>query len=93
MKKLLSDWEWLSIRVLILGITVFFWSYLTEIPGATELFGDTQECWSWGGCRWEWGFRHYCYTITFAILTLIQIVRIMKWVEEKGKAGGFKVKL
>jgi hypothetical protein len=93
MKKLLSDWEWLSFRILVLGVTVFFWSYLTEIPGAAALFGDTQECYSWGNCHWEWGFRHYCYTTTFALLTLVQIVRILKWIDEKNKAGGFKVKI
>jgi hypothetical protein len=94
MKKLLTDWEWLSIRVLILGTTVFFWSFLTEIPGAHELFADTWKCsFSGSNCKWNWGFRHYCYTITFAILTLIQSIRIIKWFQEKDKNGGFKVKI
>jgi hypothetical protein len=92
MKKLLTDWEWLSIRVLALGTTVFFWSFLTEIDGARELFGDVLEKHSWG-YKWEWGFRHYCYTITFAILTTIQSFRIIKWVKGKDEAGGFKVKI
>lgn len=92
MKKLLTDWEWLSIRVLILGLTVFLWSYITEIPGVTEVFGDTTETRSYGGIRTYWGFRHFVYTITFFIITIIQIIRIAKWIDIRSSRGGFPIK-
>lgn len=92
MKKLLTDWEWLSIRVLILGITVFLWSYITEIDGVLEVFGDWDEEMSWGTIRHHWGFRHWVYTVTFAILTGIQAVRIIKWATIRSDKKGFEIK-
>ena len=94
-KKLLTDWEWLSIRILILGLTVFCWSYITEIEGVTEIFGDVlYKKYSYDtDLTCEWGFRHYVYTVTFALLTCVQIVRITKWADIRSKASdGFEIK-
>lgn len=92
MRKILTDWEWLSIRVLLLGLTVFMWSYITEIDGVTEMFGDRSETMSWGTVKHYWGFRHFVYTVTFAILTAIQAFRIIKWTNIRIDKEGFEIK-
>lgn len=92
MKKLLTDWEWLSIRILILGLTVFMWSYITEIEGVTEVFGDYSEERSYNKTKYYWGFRHYVYTFTFAILTIVQCVKIIKWANIRSDKKGFEIK-
>jgi len=94
MKRLMTDWEWLSIRILILGLTVFMWSYITEIEGVTEVFGDKMlKKYSWDDeMELVWGFRHYVYTITFGILTVIQALRICKWIKIRDKDEGFEIK-
>jgi len=78
MKKLLTDWEWLSIRVLLLGFTVFMWSFITEIEGVRELFGDAIRTSGLHEGDYMWGFRHFIYTFTFLIITIIQAFRIIK---------------
>lgn len=80
----MTDWEWLSIRVLLLGLTVFMWSFITEIEGIHELFGDTLGE-RWHKPYWRWGFRHYVYTTTFSIITFIQMVKICKWIDKVSK--------
>jgi len=67
MKKLMTDWEWLTLRILILGSTVFLWSYITEIEGITEVFGDTSYLkYSYDDhLTTKLVFRHYVYTVTF----------------------------
>ena len=37
------------------------------------------------GPHWIWGFRHWVYTVTFTTLTLIQVVKIIKWVDVRSK--------
>ena len=86
MGKYLTDWEWLMIRVLLLGLTVFMWSFITDIDGVLELFGDTLEKRSkWSLEISKWGFRHYVYTATFTIITGIQAAKIIKWVDIRGR--------
>lgn len=88
----MTDWEWLSLRILILGLTVFLWSYITEIDGIDTLFGDYwHKRYSFDDeLTHEWGFRHYVYTVTFSILTLVQGLRICKWVDCRLKNNGFE---
>lgn len=92
MKKFITDWEWLSIRILTLGATVFLWSYITEIEGAAEILGD-----HWGkehswhkDLTYLWGFRHWVYTTTFTILTTVQAIRIGVWTNCKINDKGFE---
>lgn len=90
----MTDWEWLSIRILILGFTVFLWSYITEIEGIDELFGDEWiKKYETLPARYVWGFRHYVYTTTFALLTIVQIFKIIKWIYLRSKEkDGFEIK-
>lgn len=92
MKKLMTDWEWLSIRILILGITVFSWSYITEMDGIDRLFGDTWEKQYDDSLELKWGFRHFVYTVTFSLITLVQVFRVFKWIDVRSRYGGFKVR-
>ena len=91
-KNLLTDWEWLTIRVLVLGLTVFLWSYITEVEGVTEAFGDTTYKWIGDSMKTSWGFRHWVYTVTFSLVTVIQVVKIFKWIEMRSDDKGFKIK-
>jgi len=87
----MTDWEWLSIRVLLLGLTVFMWSFLVDIPTVRELFGDSLGK-RFGRLHWTWGFRHFVYTTTFSILTSIQCFKIIKWgTKVSKKSDGFKI--
>lgn len=94
MKKIMTDWEWLSLRILILGITVFLWSYITEIDGISEVFGDKWvRKYSFDDeLEYSWGFRHYVYTITFFLLTAVQAIRIIKWITVRSDNNGFEIK-
>jgi hypothetical protein len=93
-KNLMTDWEWLSLRVFILGLTVFLWSYITEIDGISEVFGDVwRKKYTFDEeLELHWGFRHFVYTITFALLTLVQAFRIIKWIDVRSKNNGFEIK-
>ncbi len=88
----MTDWEWLSIRIIILGLTVFLWSYITEIQGVLEVFGDHLDTRYTTLNITVWGFRHYVYTCTFTLLTAVQIVKIIKWIDIRSSANGFEIK-
>tara|TARA_R110000737_G_scaffold350726_1_gene390589 strand:+ start:1571 stop:1861 length:291 start_codon:yes stop_codon:yes gene_type:complete len=94
MKYKLSDWEWLSLRILLLGITVFMWSFIVEIPGVDTAFGDTYaKKYTYSDIIHRiWGFRHYIYTITFSLITGVQCIKLVKWViVTSGKKNSFEV--
>lgn len=88
MKKIkFTDWEWLSLRVLILGFTIFLWSYLSDLNGFHDFMEDkySSDNYFSSDNGWTWGFRHWVYFFTFLILTGIQAVKIIKWVRVSSK--------
>ena len=86
----MTDWEWLSVRVLILGATIFLWSFITDIPGVLEMFGDDPIIKPGAN---SWGFRHFIYSGTFFIITIIQIFKLFQWASLVADANGFNVNI
>lgn len=95
MKKIFTDWEYLSLRILILGLTVCVWSYPVEIPGFTQgILGDTLTYDEYlERDEIHWGFRHHVYNIVCGLLTIVQIIKTIKWIDQRSECqDSFPVK-
>ena len=75
MKKAIRFTTGLSLQILLLGVTGFFGTFLSDYLVSIEGFGDFIN--SRGGM--EWGARHMWYVWILVTLVLIQIVRIVMW--------------
>jgi hypothetical protein len=81
----ITDWEKLSIKVILLFITAMLVSFSPEF--LRGFFGD--EIYEDGYTRgiiddhWDWGFRHFLYFLMCIVLFIIQAVKIIKWVIER----------
>lgn len=86
----------LSIQVVLIFLTMIFISfvpdYLHPLFGDEHCFGNinNQVC-SDGitnyshGKTWHWGYRHYLWTIMGSILFIIQLVRVIKLIDNSNK--------
>jgi hypothetical protein len=92
MKKIITDWEWLSLRIITLFALAMLISFTPDL--LRGFFGDElyvpQGVFSSNSSgffdnKWVWGFRHYLYFWMCIILFIIQSVRINKWLEKKSK--------
>lgn len=99
-KKLkITDWEVLSIRVILLFVTAMLISYSPQfLRGFFEDMPYEIDKWGYQKTRgiiddhWDWGFRHYLYFYMCLILFGIQAVRIIKWVNKTSdKRNAFPV--
>jgi len=88
--KLMTDWEWLSLRI----ITLFALAMLISFtPGLLRgFFGDelyapqglfSSNSSSFIDDKWVWGFRHYLYFFMCIALFIVQAIRIAKWIENR----------
>ena len=83
----ITDWEKLSLKVILLFATAMLISYSPQF--LRGFFNDTlytdQVHHDLFDTAWNWGFRHYLYFWMNIILFIIQIARIVKWVEIRGR--------
>jgi len=86
-KKLfkITDWEKVSIRVILLFFTAMMVSYSpTLLRGffADEMYKDGYTRGMFDD-HYDWGFRHYLYFYMCVVLFFIQAIKIVKWVIER----------
>ncbi len=81
----ITDWEKLSIRVILLFSTAMLVSFSPEF--LRGFFGDTayEEGRTRGmfDDKYDWGFRHFLYFWMCIVLFIIQAVKIAKWIIER----------
>lgn len=82
-KLKLSDWNELSLRIILLFVTAMAVSYSPDY--LREFFADTKKPDDLNYYRgmldehWEWGFRHYLYFWMCILLFVVQAIKIFKW--------------
>ena len=87
MKELMIKFTNISIQVLIIGVIGFCWTYFGDYLQEINMFGDTvcnnttEHTHDWSGyCKGNkvfWGARHYWYNWTLAIITTLQVIRLI----------------
>tara|TARA_R110000765_G_scaffold53454_2_gene107172 strand:+ start:1791 stop:2060 length:270 start_codon:yes stop_codon:yes gene_type:complete len=75
MKKAIRFTTGLSLQILLLGVTGFFGTFLSDYLESINGFGDFVNSRE----QMELGARHIWYIWILLILVLIQIVRIVMW--------------
>lgn len=83
----ITDWEKLSLKIIALFATAMLISYSPQF--LRGFFNDSLYPTTYGfhndiiDADWNWGFRHYLYLIMNILLFIVQITRIIKWVDKR----------
>jgi len=68
----------ISFRIIILCLIGMFGTYISEIDGMREFFGDKLVFapWSRTETEWDWGARHYWYFWMVTILFVWSLINL-----------------
>lgn len=90
----ITDWEKLSIRVILLFVTAMLVSFSPEFLRGffgDEMYKDDYTRGMVDG-HYSWGFRHTLYFWMCIVLFAIQAVKICKWITERStESDGFEI--
>lgn len=85
----ISNWEKLSIRIIILFVVAMIVSYIPEMSIMRDFFSDSyctlENCsteWSHRKPEWHWGWRHWLFLFMGLALFITQAIRLGVFIDK-----------